>query len=85
MKINITGNKYIDAALALMLFSAAAHMAILFFLAIAWRDIYILNYFNILDVDLLIPYDFNNLASNAAALAVAVLIYIIILKTNKLS
>lgn len=84
MKIKIVKNKYINTALLLMLVSALAHMAVLFLFAIYKMDFYVLNYFNILDLDVLFPYlVYDNFLGNVLSVAVAVLIYFLILKFNK--
>ncbi len=50
MKIQIVKNKYLNAVLILMLVSAIAHMAILFWIAIITANIHVLNYFDILNL-----------------------------------
>ena len=82
MKITIVKNKYLNALFLLMLVSAIVHMLILFYLALVSKDLYILNYFNILDIDLLLPSIFNGVAGNIFSAFVAVTIYILILKLN---
>lgn len=82
--IRIVKNKYINAILILMLFSAILHMGILFFLAIVKKNFYILNYFNILDLDMLFPFlFFDNFLSNVSSIIVVALIYVLILKIDK--
>jgi hypothetical protein len=83
MNSRIVKNKYINALFLLMLFSAIVHMAILFFKAIKSLDVYVLNYFNILDIDLFYPNIFNNFGGNVFSLIFMVAIYFIILKINK--
>lgn len=83
MNIKIVKNKYLNALFLLMLLSAIIHMVILFFAAIFQRDIYILNYFNILDVERFYPQGFNSVAGNIESLVVMILIYLTILKINK--
>jgi len=83
MNSRIVKNKYINALFLLMLFSAIVHMAILFFKAIKSLDVYVLNYFNILDIDLFYPNIFNNFWGNIFSLIFMVVIYFIILKINK--
>jgi hypothetical protein len=81
MNIKIVKNKYINAMFALMLFSASVHMLILFFLSFSRGDLYILNYFKILDLDVLFPAIFqNNFFGNFASLIFVILLYILILK-----
>lgn len=82
-EMKIANNKYLNAAFLLMLFSAAAHMLILFFLSLSRRDLYIINYFNIIDFDILFPGIFmDNLWNNLASLIFAFILYFIILKSN---
>jgi len=83
MNIHIVKNKYLNAMLVLMLFSAAVHMVILVFFALASRDLYVLNYFNILDVDLLYPAIFNTAAGNIFAGIFMIGLYLAILKLNE--
>jgi len=83
MNSKIVKNKYINTLFLLMLFSAIVHMVILFFKAIKSLDIYVLNYFNILDIDLFYPNIFNSLLGNVFSLIFMVAIYFIILKINK--
>jgi uncharacterized membrane protein len=85
MNIQIVKNKYLNALFLLMLLSAIIHMAILFFLAIKTADIYVLNYLNILDVDLFLPNILNSVFGNIFSLFVMVLIYLAILKINKIN
>ena len=84
MNIKIVKNKYLNSLFLLMLLSAIVHMIILTFLSLSRGDLYILNYFNILDLDILFPNIFiNNFISNLSSLILMILLYIIILKTNK--
>ena len=83
MNIKIVKNKYINSLFILMLFSAIVHMLILFFLAFARGDLYILNYFNILDLDILFPAIFkNDFFGNFASLIFMILLYLLVLKTS---
>lgn len=83
MNIKIVKNKYLNALFILMLFSAVVHMAILFFLSLKTKDMYVLNYFNILDIDLFIPNILNNNLGNFISFVFMIFIYIVILKINK--
>lgn len=84
MNINVVKNKYLNALFVLMLFSAAVHMIILICLAIFRGDIYILNYFNILDLDILFPAIFyNDFLGSILSFIFAGILYILILKLNK--
>ena len=83
MDIKIVKNKYLNSLFLLMLFSAGVHMLILFFLALSRGDLYMLNYFNILDLDILFPLIFrNNFFGNSASLIFTVLFYILILRIS---
>ncbi|MBS3092154.1 hypothetical protein J4466_01915 [Candidatus Pacearchaeota archaeon] len=77
---SIVKNKYFDALLKLMLFSAIIHVSLLIIYSIFSQNIFILNYFNILDFDLI----FQSIAEGATnfllSVAVVVIIYIVILK-----
>lgn len=84
MNIKIVKNKYINSLFVLMLFSATVHMIVLFFVAFSRGDLYIINYFNILDLDVLIPQIFgNNFFGNFFSLIFVAVLYLIILKVNK--
>ena len=84
MKIKIFKNKYLDSLSFIMLFSASVHMLILFFLALRRGDLYILNYFNILDLDILFPAVFkNDFFGNFVSLIFVILFYFLILKGNR--
>lgn len=81
MNVKIVKNKYLNSLFVLMLFSASVHMLILFYLAFARGDLYILNYFNILDLDILFPLIFkNDFLGNLGSLIFMVLSYFFILK-----
>ena len=83
MNIKIVKNKYLNALFLLMLFSAIIHMVLLFCVAITSRDIYVLNYFNILDFDLLFPALKNSVAGNIFSAIFVFVLYGIILAVNK--
>ncbi|MEK7658446.1 MAG: hypothetical protein AAB352_01100 [Patescibacteria group bacterium] len=83
MKIKIVKNRYLNSLFILMLFSAIIHMLILFFIALGRGDLYIFNFFNILDLDILFPLIFkNNFLGNFSSLIFVVLFYILILKIS---
>lgn len=83
MNIKIVKNKYLNALFVLMLFSALVHMLTLFFLAFSRGDLYALNYFNILDLDILFPLIFrNNFFGNFTSLIFIILFYILILRVS---
>jgi len=84
MKIKIVKNRYLNALLILMLFSAILHTVLLLFLILKTRDLYVINYFNILDIDSFYPNIFNSFLGNALSIVFTVVIYLVILKKNKL-
>ena len=83
MNIKIIKNKYINTLFILMLFSASVHMLIIFLFFIKVKNIYTLNYFNILDLDLFYNNIFNSLTGNIFSLLFLVFIYFLILKINR--
>jgi len=83
MKIQIVQNKYLNALFVVMLFSAAVHMLILGYLAFKSGDPYVLNYFNILDIDAFIPGFLDSAAGNLFSLVFAGGLYFFILAKNK--
>lgn len=84
--MKIVKNKYVNSLLLLMLFTAGIHMLILLFVAFSRGDLYILNYFNIVDLDILLPQIFkNDFLGNFASLVFATGIYFLILKSNKIN
>ena len=58
-------------------------MAALFILALAGGNVQVLNYFNILDIDALIPNLLNGFAGNVISWLIAASLYLVILKINK--
>lgn len=83
MQVKIVKNKYLNTFFLLMLFSAMIHMLVLFALAITSKNIYVLNYFNILDLDLIFPLLLNNFWGNVASAVTVVLLYWVIFKFNQ--
>jgi len=83
MNIKIVKNRYINALLILMLVSAIVHMLILFCFALASGNLYTVNYFNVLDIDFFYPNIFNSFWGNVLSVALMLVIYLIILKSNK--
>jgi len=81
--MKIVENRYFNAALILMLFSAIIHTVVIFFLAAASADFHVLNYFNIVSLDRFLPNFPSTLVSDIAATAFAVLLYAVILIVNK--
>mgnify|MGYP001618598177 CR=1 FL=1 len=82
MNIKIVKNKYLNALFVLMLFSAIVHMLILFYIAMATGDFYVINYFNIISITYFLPDFFNNLWGNIVSIVFVAAIYFLILKIN---
>ena len=82
MIFRVVKNKYLNALLLLMLFSAIVHMVVLFVNALAKQDFYTLNYFNILDLDLIYPGLANSFWGNVFSLLCVAVLYFLILKIN---
>jgi uncharacterized membrane protein len=83
MKIQIVKNRYFNALLLLMLFSAFVHMVILFIVAIFSLNLHVLNYFAIVDANYIIPSFFNSSQGDAISFIVVVLLYGGILYLNR--
>lgn len=83
MKVKIVKNKYVNALLLLMLFSAIVHMVVAFCFVLLSGDFYALNFFNIIDLDLFYPNIFNSFGGNIISLVFVAGLYFIILKMNK--
>ncbi|MEK7665029.1 MAG: hypothetical protein AAB361_02735 [Patescibacteria group bacterium] len=80
MNIKIFKNKYLNALVLLMVVSVIIHMLILIFIAVKSLNIYILNYFNILDLDILFPGIFKNTPyGNLISVITALFLYFAIL------
>ncbi len=75
-------NKYINALFLLMLFSAIIHLLILFYIAITTKDLYVLNYFHILEITYFLPSLASNITGNIISIFFVVLFYMVILKIN---
>ncbi len=85
MKIKIVGNKYLNALLLLMLFSAIVHILVVFVFAIISGNLHILNYFSILNLNYFIPnLSSNNSFVDIISFVFVLCIYLIILKFNKI-
>ena len=83
MNIRVVKNKYINTLFLLMLFSAIVHMLILFYVTITTGNLYVLNYFNILDIDYFVPDLVNGFWGNIFAVFSVLLVYFVILNINK--
>ncbi len=81
--MKIHHNKYIDALLKTMLFSASIHMIILIVQAIRTGDIMIINYFNILDLEIYYPHILKIPQTHLIAASVALIIYLTFLIRRK--
>ena len=82
--MQIAKNVFLDALLKLMLFSASIHMIILVGAAALEGDVKILNYFNILDLELIFPSIINGMASDVVSTLVALAIFGYFLYRNRL-
>lgn len=69
-------NRYLDALFKLILLSAIAHLIVLAVQSLRAGDISILNYFNILDVDLFLPSIAQGLRSQIASVLVMAGLYL---------
>ena len=78
--VQFAKNRYIDAALKLIIFSSIVHLLILAAQAIIHRDVLWLNYFNILDLEFFFPSILQYPLSTFFATACAVVIYGILYK-----
>jgi hypothetical protein len=76
--IQIVKNRFVDALLKLILLSAIFHMALLILFSIVNLDLVILNYFNILDIDLLFPNIIEGVLSQLLSIAMVIIIYSLI-------
>lgn len=75
----ILKSKYIQALKKLILFSASTHLVILAIYAITNNDLQILNYFNIIDIDLFFPEIVNTYLYQALAVIIPTGIYVFFL------
>ena len=83
MKIQIVKNKYVNSLLLLMLASATVHMIILFFIAIWTKNLYFLNYFNIISVSYFVPNFLDSISGDIISFIFAGVVYLVILLKNK--
>lgn len=83
MKIKIVKNKYINSLLLLMLFSAMAHMLALFYITIKTGNLYVINYFNIIQITYFFPDAFGGWLGNMFSVVFVAVLYLIILSVNK--
>ena len=77
--IQIVKNRYIDALLKLILVSAIVHMVLLIIYSVITGDFVILNYFNILDIDLIFPNVIEGTVSQVLSVLATVIVYVLIL------
>ncbi len=84
MNIRIVKNKYLNALLLLMLFSAIIHLLILFYTALTTQDLYVLNYFHILDITYFFPNFFKNRLGNIISILFVISFYVVLLKIDLL-
>ncbi|MFT4303167.1 MAG: hypothetical protein ACMXYG_01260 [Candidatus Woesearchaeota archaeon] len=74
----ISKNKYLDALFKLMLLSASVHMIILIVFTILKFDFSLLNYFRILELDIIFP-SLKTKFGEILGLITAIVLYLIIL------
>lgn len=79
MKVRrIARNRYLDALLKLVLFSAITHIIILVYKSVSTLDPVIMNYFNILDLELFFQGIENGALSQVLSAVVMLGIYVTI-------
>lgn len=83
MNIQIVKNKYLNSLFVLMLFSAIIHVSILIFSVLKTGDMYLINFFSIVGVDILIPNFLNSLLGNILSIVFTIALYLLIIKINK--
>lgn len=74
----IAQNRFLDALLKLMLFSAAFHMALLALFAVLRNDFSLLNLFRILNLELVFPNSTTGDLSNLLSLTISVALYLLV-------
>lgn len=79
----IVKNKYLDALLKLFIFSATIHIVILIIYSIIHLSITSLNFFEILQLNLIFPFLTNNLIIMIPATIAALDIYLFFLLAHK--
>jgi hypothetical protein len=83
MKITIAQNKYLNALLLFMLFSAIAHVAVLFLMALTSFNLHVFNYFTILNLNYILPGFFTTFLGDVISFVVMAVLYVVILKINE--
>ncbi|MGV8141814.1 MAG: hypothetical protein ACP5NW_05220 [Candidatus Woesearchaeota archaeon] len=71
-------NRFLDAFLKLVLFSAGTHIVLIVIYSIIHLDFLPFNYFNIIDLDLFFPGIGNSALSNILSIACMIIIYLMI-------
>lgn len=74
----ISNNRFLDAFLKLLLVSAIIHLSIIVVFLIITKNIKVLNYFNILDIDSFFPEVINGTLSQILSAGIVIFIYIVI-------
>lgn len=86
MKIKIVNNRYLNTLFLVMLFSAIAHIIVIIAVAIKSLNfsvlLYIFNYFNILDLNILLPKCPEGVGGIGISSVLLVVIYLIIFVKN---
>ncbi|MDP2741685.1 MAG: hypothetical protein Q8O66_03310 [bacterium] len=80
----IIDNKYSNAFLLLLLYSAIFHFIVLIARCFLEKSIYPLNFFTILNLDILFPYLFKNTPTyDFISLVVVLIVYVILIRKQK--
>lgn len=74
----LSGNRYLDAFLKLILLSALIHTVIKISSAILFKDTTVLNYFHVLEIDLLFPQIIQVTGGDMGSLAAWVIGYTVV-------
>lgn len=75
----LTNNRFLDAGLKLILTSAVLHLSMLFVSAIYYRHWHLLNYFNMLNLDVLLGYSNSNVGFGVLGTIVMAILFILFL------
>lgn len=78
--MKIAKNRYLDALLKLILLSAIVHLVLLAILVFINKDITILNYFNVIDLDLFFPNIAHGILSQVLSAAAMAVLYLILFR-----
>jgi len=85
MENKIIKNKYLNAFLLLLLYSAVFHFIVLVLRCFLEKTVYPLNFFNILNLNFLFPSIFKDtLSGDVISVIVVIVIYLFLLKKQRL-